>query len=373
MNMLAPPTDVMIEITDDPETVQVRWDALQRKAFATPFQTREWCARLFGTVGRARGAQPLIVIVRNGETGEDIALLPLALERRGGLKVIAFADFGLSDYAMPMFVSGEAFRIETIRAIWPKIVEALPCADLIHFDKMPAAMENVDNPLIGLSGLMTADLDCWRTPLPEEWEEYERGLSKQSRRAIRRRAAKLDRLGTSDLEFLSGGEQAGRMLDLLRRVRKERFEKLGREDALDDPAVHAFYRSLAVSGDGGLPLMSVLRLDGEVVALIFGLLKDRHFYMLAMAFVHGRPELEKCAPALVLVHRMMFRLHAEGLRIYDFTIGAESYKRSFGAKRHPLFEYLEPLTLKGRLHVAGRKMKGRLRLLKACMAARSGK
>ncbi len=370
MIMLAPPTDVMIDIVEDLDAARGRWEALQRKALATPFQSWEWCARLFATVGRAQGARPLIVIVRNGETGEDIALLPLALERRGGLEVIAFADFGLSDYAMPMFVSGEAFRIETIRAIWPKIVEALPSADLVHFDKMPASMENVDNPLTGLSGLMTADLDCWRTSLPEEWEEYEKGLSKQSRRAIRRRAAKLDRLGASDLEFLSGGEEAGRMLDLLRRMRKERFEKLGRVDALDDPAVHAFYRGLAAGGDGGLPLMSVLRLDGEVVALIFGLLKDRHFYMLAMAFVHGRPELEKCAPALVLVHRMMSRLHAQGLRTYDFTIGAESYKRSFGAKRHPLFEYLEPLTLKGRFHVAARKMKGRLRLLKARMTTR---
>ena len=368
--MLAPYTDLTVEISDNLEAVRARWLALQERALATPFQTWEWCARLFGTVGAAHGARPLVVMVKDGGSGEDVALLPLALERRGGLQVVSFADFGLGDYAMPVFVRDGTFRKETAGRVRELLLEQLPHADLIHFDKMPGEFEGVENPLTGLPGLATADLDCWQTRLPERWEDYEKALSKQSRRAIRRRAAKLDRLGVSELEFLSGGERAGRMLDLLRRVRKERFEKLGRKDAMDDPAVLAFYHSLAVSGDGGLPLMSVLRLDGEVVALVFGLLKDRHFYMLAMAFLHGEPELEKCAPALVLVHRMMCHLHAEGLRIYDFTIGAESYKRSFGAIRVPLYEYLEPLTVKGRAWVAARKLRGRLRQGKRALLTR---
>jgi len=361
MNMLAPSTNIVIETVEDPEVVRARWDALQRRALATPFQTHEWCLRLYDTVGRARGARPLIVIVRDRGTEEDIALLPLALERRAGTDIVSFADFGLCDYAMPIFIPEGMFQIGTVRTIWPRILEALPSADLIHFDKMPTEFHGEGNPLAGLPGLTTADLDCWRTHLPENWEDYERGLSKRSRRAIRRRASKLNRLGVAEVEFLRGGAEAGRMLDLLRRARKERFERLGRKDAMDDPAVHMFYRGLATGGDGGMPLMSVLRLNGEVVALVFGMLKDMHFYMLAMTFVQGRPELEKCAPALVLVHRMMADLHAEGLRIYDFTIGAESYKRAFGAHREQLHEYLHPLTGRGRAFVMAKRLRSALR------------
>ncbi len=363
MKMLAPTTNLVIEIAHDLASVKDRWMAIQERALATPFQTWEWCARLFDTVGRVRGAQPLVVILRKGASGEDIALLPLALERRHGLRVIGFADFGLGDYAMPVFIPDEMFQIGTIREIWPKIIASLPPVDLIHFDKMPAGFGGVVNPLSGLPGLMSADLDCWRTYLPDRWEDYEQALSKQSRRAIRRRAAKLDRLGTSRLEFLSGGEETGRMLDLLHQVRRVRFSKLGRMDVMDDPAVRAFYRGLATDESGKLPLMSVLRLNDEIVALVFGLLKDNQFYMLAMTFVHGRPELEKCAPALVLVHRMMHELHARGLQVYDFTIGAESYKRSFGARREPLYEYLQPLTAKGHLFVAARRLQRAARSL----------
>ncbi len=372
MTMLAPHADLTVEMSDDLEAVRTRWLALQERALATPFQTWEWCARLFGTVGASRGARPLVVIVRDGASGEDVALLPLALERRGGLEVVSFADFGLGDYAMPVFVRDGAFRKETAGRVRELLLERLPRADLIHFDKMPGEFEGAENPLTGLPGLAVADLDCWQARLPERWEDYEKGLSKQSRRALRRRAAKLEQLGEPSHEILCGGEEAGRMLDLLRSIRKARFEKLGREDAMDDPAVHAFYHGLAEGGDGGMPLISVLRLNGELVAIVFGMLRRDRFYMLAMTFVHGRPELEKCSPALVLVHRTMASLHAEGLRTYDFTIGDQPYKRTFGAVGAPLYEYLEPLTVKGRAWVAARRLRGRLRRGKRALLARVG-
>ncbi len=373
MTMLAPHADLTIEISNDLESVRTRWQALQRRALATPFQTWEWCARLFATVGRSRGARPLVVIVKDGVSGKDVALLPLALERRGALKVVSFADFGLGDYALPVFVRDGAFRKETAGRVRELLLERLPHADLIHFDKMLGEFEGTENPLIGLPGLAIADLDCWQARLPERWEDYEKGLSKQSRRALRRRTAKLERLGDSSHEILCGGEEAGHMLDLLRSIRKTRFEKLGREDAMDDPAVHAFYRGLAEGGDGGMPLLSVLRLNERIVAIVFGMLRQNRFYMLAMTFAHGWPELEKCSPALVLVHRTMASLHAGGLRTYDFTIGDQPYKRAFGAVGAPLYEYFEPLTLKGRAWVAARRMRGRLRQSKRAVLDRIGR
>ncbi len=372
MTMLAPHADLTIEISDDLESVCARWQALQQRALATPFQTWEWCARLFATVGRSRGARPLVVIVKDGNSGDDVALLPLALERRGGLKVVSFADFGLGDYAMPVFVRDGAFRKETVARIRELLLARLPHADLIHFDKVLGEFEGTENPLIGLPGLALADLDCWQARLPERWEDYEKGLSKQSRRALRRRAAKLEQLGKPSHEILCGGKEAGHMLDLLRSIRKTRFEKLGREDAMDDPAVYAFYRGLAEGGDGGMPLISVLRLDERIVAIVFGMLRQNRFYMLAMTFAHGWTELEKCSPALILVHRTMASLHAGGLRTYDFTIGAQPYKRAFGAVGAPLYEYFEPLTVKGRVWVTARKLRGWLRKGKRTLLARIG-
>ena len=370
MTMLAPCANLTLEISDDLDAVRTRWLALQERALATPFQTWEWCARLFRTVGAARGARPLIVMVGDGASGEDVALLPLTMERRGALEVVSFADFGLGDYAMPMFVRDGAFRKETAAQLRELLLTRLPQADVIHFDKMPGEFEGVENPLMGLPDLANADLDCWQTRLPERWEDYEKGLSKNSRRAIRRRAAKLEQLGRPSHEILHGGAEAARMLDLLRSIRKARFEKLGREDAMDDPAVHAFYHGIVEGGDGGMPLVSVLRLDGELVAIVFGMLRDDHFYMLALTFAHGRPEVEKCSPALVLVHRTMASLHAQGLRTYDFSIGDQPYKRTFGAVGAPLHEYIEPLTVKGRAWVAARRLRGRLRRGKRTLLAR---
>ena len=370
--MLAPNRRLRAQVLDLQESLP-RWRALQEQAVATPFQTHEWCARLLEGPGRAQGAEPLIVLIRDEAGGRDLCLLPLMRIRRGGLRVITFADFGLSDYIFPVIAAGGFGKADLAR-VWPKVLQALPKADLVHFDKIIGHLESTENPLMGLSGLVEGDLSSWHAPLPENWADYEMGLSKKSRRALRRRTYKLAEFGRSRHIMVRGGADAGRMLDALRKVRKARFAALGRADAMDDPAIYAFYRDLVVSGASGMAIMSALELNGEIIAHVFGLLRERRFYMLALTFHAESEAIARCSPGLVLVHETMGALHKKGLRVYDFTIGDERYKRMFGAIREPLHEYMLPLSLKGRAYMAAKMARKRLRPLKArLMQLRAGK
>ncbi len=360
--MDAPEREMKLAVFSGLEGVRERWRALQARGLATPFQTLEWCERLYAGPGAARNAEPIVAVVSDAASGEDLALLPLARTRRGALSLITFADFGLSDYAFPVMAG--AFSSAGAAWLRRRLPAVLPAADVIHFEKMLPAHAGAPNPLIAPGKAKEMSLGGWVRRLPADWEDFEPSLTKRSRRALRQRGGKLERLGEVRHFLLRGGEDAGRLLDSLRRMRMARFAALGRDDAFADEAVYAFYRDLAESGAGGLGLLSALKLDGEVAAVVFGVMRGKRFYMLAMAFRQDNDELAKCSPGLVLVHRTMKALHEEGLEVYDFTIGDERYKHTFGAHREALLEHVRPLTAKGRLFAAGKEARRRARLVR---------
>lgn len=363
--MLAPAARLSAECVS-PHVARERWLALEERAGdgIAPFQTHEWCMRLYETAGAARNAEPLVMIIRDAASGDDVALLPLAAGWRGGLRVITMADFGLSDHAMPLVADPQRFTAREMAAVWPAIVAELPGADVVHFDKIVPRHQGVDNPLLGLGRMHEMTLGTWWRDLPADWRDFEGSLTKRSRRALRQRTAKLGRLGRTRLLMPRGGDEAAALLDVLREQRGRRFAALGREDSMADEAVYGFYRRMVKDGAGGMPLVSALELNGEVVAVVFGMLLGRRFYMLAMSMKEGDRELAKCSPGLVLVHETMGALHKKGLKTYDFTIGDEPYKRTFGAERAPLYEFIQPLSIKGRLFAAEKALRRGLRPLK---------
>jgi len=361
--MLAPGKSMTINVFHDLADARARWLALQERANATPFQTYEWCERLYSGPGAARGFAPLIVIIRDRTRGEDAALLPLALGPRGNLSVITFADFGLSDYAMPMLAEGAGFSSDDLLRLWPHILEALPKADLVHFDKIIPRHEGADNPLMALGAPREMKLGAWALELPEDWLDYLDRLGRKMRRDLRRKTRKMGRIGEFKTFMLRHGGDAAKIMDSLRRMRAERFAALGREDAMSDENVYAFYRGLVESGAGGMPVLSAIKLDGEVRAIVFGLLRKTRFYMLAMTFQHGHKELARCSPGLVLVAETMAELHKHGLKTYDFTLGDEHYKKDFAASRITLYEIIQPLTGQGRMFALKRRGRDALRAM----------
>ena len=284
--MLAPSREFFIEVMDVAQA-RKRWQALQERAWATPFQTLEWCERLYAGPGVACGAEPWIVLVRDARTGVDIALLPLARQKRGGLRIVTFADFGLCDYVAPMVAKEGGPDAGRMARLWPEIVNALPETDLVHFDKIVVDFGEWDNPLIGLAPLREMTFATHMTPLPESWADYERMLSRRTRHILRNRKRKLEAKGTLKLLVVRGGEEAVRLFTILRRQRLERFAALDREDALRDDTIARFYSGLAQEGAGGLPIISAIEVDGTIVATMLGLIRDERYYMLAVTFEDG--------------------------------------------------------------------------------------
>ncbi len=136
---VAPPV-YDIEIVAEPDAMRARIAAVYRDGLATPFQAPEWISAWYATVGVKRDAEPLLVFVTERATGLAVLTLPLIRHRSDGLDVIAFADLGVTDYNAPILGPAAPTSPPAARALWARIVKALPRADLIELRKMPATV-----------------------------------------------------------------------------------------------------------------------------------------------------------------------------------------------------------------------------------------
>jgi CelD/BcsL family acetyltransferase involved in cellulose biosynthesis len=101
-----------------------------------------------GMIGRV-GGLPFMIGVWEVRTGTLAALLPLLLRRSSCLRVIEWADYGVSDYNCPSLGASAPRDLDGARAMWRTILDALPAADIVKFTRMP--------------GALAIDLICWRT------------------------------------------------------------------------------------------------------------------------------------------------------------------------------------------------------------------
>ena len=338
--------DFDVESYADIESIRSRWLMLHASGLSTPFQSFAWCNALLDTVGRARGAKPHFLIVVDRRTREDLLLLPLVQIKKWSISVITMPDFGLSDYNMPLISVRLAHNRERLKQVWEALRNYMPSADLLRFQQVPELVDGTPNPLLSIMNLREHPYSSWQLHLPEPGTSKDVGdlvLSRRQQRLVRKKLNKI--ASVTDVIPLTV-EEKQRLFEHMLHHRRARFQKLDRPDALDDPAVVAFYRRMLVEPN---IVVSGLAVGDTVIATIFGLADKNQFYLLMTSFDSAWAE---ASPGFALIYRSILALNKQGVRVFDFTIGDESYKRRFKTIRTPIFEAASALSPLGVLMVA---------------------
>src|SRR5258707_3352855 len=85
---------------------------------ATPFQHPQWLDAWYRTFAGVDDVEPLIAIISDAATGEQVALLPLICRLQKGIRVVEFADLGTTDYNAPMLTAAAPRDARAARALW---------------------------------------------------------------------------------------------------------------------------------------------------------------------------------------------------------------------------------------------------------------
>jgi len=326
------------------------YHSLQQRSRANAFHAGRWLAALQANVATAFGAEPATITVRDKADGRLLLVLALVLRHRMGVRFLEFADFGLCDYLGSVYDPSETPLLASDATLPQRIAAALPAHDVIAFTKLTG-----DDPLLGrlfpdmwrarmrISAYPVKLCGCW-----PEWRTTVLGKTLRKKLDYQRR--RLSKLGPLVFGEVPDSKEIVQAFNELRRFRADRFEQIGAHDATADDSIFAFYRNAAVEGArSGLARTCCLYLSGEPVAVAFGLVHQRTFALILLAFDVGR--FKKNSLGLLATEDTIRVSLEAGETIHDFTIGDHPYKQQFGAEEVPLYEWHHARTVRGHLAI----------------------
>ena len=142
-------------------------------------------------------------------------------------------------------------------------------------------------------------------------------------------------------------------------------------DDLDRPGYRQYYTTMTerFTWPGAL-LIAALELDGKILSAGWHLSFDRRFIFFVTTFESG--EWAHFSPGRLLLEDLLERSFANGMTIFDFTVGDESYKLEYSDQKLMLHQVSIPVTVMGKAYQFGLKTKA-WRLLRPIVKRAIGK
>jgi CelD/BcsL family acetyltransferase involved in cellulose biosynthesis len=325
------------------------------------FQTREYIESWMATRGAGAGATPYFVEVLDG-CGDRVMLLPLCITSRFGEKTLSFMDGGLADYVAPvLFENALLWTEDAARAVWDKVLAALPTTDLVVLQNVPAYVGGQFNPLSLVAGQPNAE-SAHGSDLTQPWAQLE--ATQFQLKTIKRKWRALERIGAVRLEVAETDAQVARFLERTLVQKQRRFDETKVSGFDRDPDKLAYFRraTRAFHDAGRLQIVALLVGD-EIVATAWNLVLGRRVYEILIGFEGGEWVKYSCGRILNLMQ--LEWLKQQGFDYLDHGIGDESWKLEYCDTHVPLGQSVEFRSLRGRWMVTRKRLRERLRSMKA--------
>ncbi|WLB55349.1 GNAT family N-acetyltransferase [Bradyrhizobium sp. 521_C7_N1_3] len=310
----------------------------------TAFQHGYWLGAWYEAF---HDSAPLIALISDAATGKDIAVVPMISHIRRGIRIVEFADLGVSDNNAPILALDAALDTAATDAIGRALVDAVRALpdrfDLLRLKKMPAHVGGKPNPLVSLGRIGSCSLNGNLVLTGDDYEAYRASIKRMQ---MPRCWRVFSRHAGARFEIATDVARARELLDVMDVQQQARMRKLGSRFVLNDDAHARFYREVARQGIAeGYAVISALVCDEAVVATTFGVRSGANYFLLRIS--HAGESWSSCSPGLLVTERTMAELHAEGVRRFDLSIGNQDYKRRFGAEKVALTDVSIALSWRG--------------------------
>lgn len=310
----------------------------------TAFQHAYWLGAWYEAF---HDVAPLIALISDAATGKDIAMVPMISHVRRGIRIVEFADLGVSDNNAPILALDAALDAAATDAVNKALVDALRALpdrfDLLRLKKMPAHVGGKPNPLASLGRIGSSSLNGNLVLMGDAYEDYQASIKRMQ---MPRCWRVFNRHAGARFDIAMDVARAHELLDVMDVQQQARMQKLGSRFVLNDDAHARFYREVARQGIAeGYAVISALVCDEAVVATTLGVRLGATYFLLRIS--HAGDSWSRCSPGLLVTERTMAALHAEGVRRFDLSIGNQDYKRRFGAEPVPLTDVSIALSWRG--------------------------
>lgn len=337
-----------LDFHDDLDKIASYWDEIAATgARASVFQSFGWLSAWTNTAAAISGEAPLIVSARCAQ-GRLRMLLPLGLERVAGQTVAGFLGQAHANYGLALLDPEISPSLTTadVRGLFHAIAQTVPIA-AVRLDRQPATWLGQPNPFARAGGLVSAN-DSHVLALRMPFDDlYADRFSTRTRSTLRRKARKAADLGGFRIAEARDDAQRLDWMATFLQSKSRQLREGGIGDLFGDPALIAFYRSLATRPQTAAPRISISAFEaaGEIGAIALTVDDGHCRYLLNTALVSEG--LRDCSPGLLLLTDSIASAAAAGCTDYDFGPGAAAYKTAWAPEVLPLVTTIFPLSASG--------------------------
>jgi CelD/BcsL family acetyltransferase involved in cellulose biosynthesis len=339
-----------IAVFEQMEPLEEDWRALERDSLNSLHQGYDWCASW------VKAYKNPLVILRGTCGGRTAFILPIEIVRSRGARIAKFIAADHSNINTGLFskhfteaassLDPHRFEQELRRVLRGK-------ADLLLLQNVPLEWRGRKNPLAVLPRVQNQN-HAYQLPLLENFDATLKQLNAKNRRKkFRVQSKRLEAIGGFD--YVAGGtpeEQHG-LLDTFFQQKSERFKAIGLPDVFTEAETKAFLQgAIDIRNDDGRAFglqMHAIRLkgehDGHIAALAGISRKDDHVICQFSSIDEGLAS--DASPGEFLFWQMISGLHGNGVALFDFGLGDQTYKRSWAPVETDHYDVLLPVSLRG--------------------------
>lgn len=332
--------DLQVEVFDSMAPLEAEWRVLERDDLTSLHQSYDWCMAWVEAFGH-----PLAII--RGRFGDQAAfILPLEIINRRGIRLAEFVGTRHSNINTGLFSAEFLAGGDLTPARAATVAAALRGkADLAVLRNVPLNWRGRRSPLASLPSVENQN-HAFQLPLLDSFEASLKQVNaKRRRKKYKHQSRILDAKGGYE-HVIADPDQQTALLDLFFGQKAARFKEAGLPDVFDDAptraALHRLLRQQASSGFDATLQMHALRLksehEGHIPAI--AALSRKGDHVICQFASIDESLVAEASPGELLFWLMIERLHREGVALFDFGIGDQTYKRSWcpvETTQHDLF------------------------------------
>jgi CelD/BcsL family acetyltransferase involved in cellulose biosynthesis len=309
----------------DLSTISPIWDAFQKRAYCTPYQSRAWIEEWFGKSDKLSITHPWIILVFEG--GVLRLLAPLAVENRPLANRLVWMAQDINDYNAPIVDQAWLADLPAERAakIWQQITHSASGADYIHLTRQPAMLGAHFNPFQGDSAASFSSSAHFLN-LHRNWNElYPSIRSSKSRRRLREKLNRLRKSGDLRIRQLRDTDQKAAGISQAMAWKTAQLDRTGGRNPFGNGQTENILVGLAgTPAARDLIRVFALEVNGEQLAITVALAHGDVFNVYITAY--DEDKFSKCSPGTIMLVKLIELAARSGYQKFDLSIGDEPYK-----------------------------------------------
>lgn len=338
-----------IDIFESFDACASYWRAFEAKTSHHGFLSFDWLSTWQKTIGASNATKPLIVLLSHDADVKMI--LPFGIRPYKKIfKVLCWLGAGTTDYMGPLWDSHDpSFQAASWPDLWNAVIKAVFAKkkfDGMKLDNIPDVWANAVNPMMHLSPLQAKGYYSFSKLDQPSFEDFYQLRSKNLRQDSKRQRERLLKTGGSlSFKIASTPEEGLKWLPDLFTFKSQRYKEMKVPDLFASKSFRDFYTSIFLLKTS-LPHLSALTCGEENIALHLGLFHQKRFYYLlpAHAVAWG-----KYSPGRILLEELIRWTFAQKGEVFDFTLGAEAYKKDWCSHTQRLFQKKQGVSFLGKM------------------------